>query len=489
VPEVLLNKSSFLLGVQCKKALMLNALQPELAPPPDAGAQFRMHLGQQVGQVAQARYPSGRIGRVPDSYPQSMERTRRALEDGVEVIYEAAFEAEGVRVVADILVRAGHARRLIEVKSTTSVKPEHVWDVAIQFYVLRRSGVEIEDAALLHLNREYSRAGSLDLEQLFTEASLYEDVLALQDPVEQELEACKAMLAAGVIPDIDIGQHCTDPVECSFKAHCWSHLPQPSIFDVYYIGKKAFGLYEQGITSIESVPAEAALDKRSLFHIAAHKSGEVILDRRPLQAFLEALKYPLYYLDFETLGLPIPPHDGLRPYSQLPFQYSLHIQAEPGGELEHRGYLAEPGADPRPGFLERLLEDTAGEGDIVVYHQPFEQGVLAEMARMYPGRSNAIESLMERVVDLLEPFRKRWYWHPRMGGSNSLKDVLPVFAVDLSYKALEIQHGEAAMQAFFELEQESDPIRIAALRAALWAYCELDTLAMVHILDGLRECL
>jgi hypothetical protein len=231
------------------------------------------------------------------------------------------------------------------------------------------------------------------------------------------------------------------------------------------------------------------LDKRSLFHIAAHKAGETILDRPALQTFLDGLNYPLFYLDFETVGHPIPPYEGLRPYSQLPFQYSLHIQAQPGGELEHRGYLAEPGADPRPEFLERLLEDTAGDGDIVVYHQPFEKGVLAELARVYPERSVEIEPRIGRLVDLLDPFRKRWYWHPQMGGSNSLKDVLPVFAGDLSYKVLEIQHGEAAMQAFFELEQESDPTRIAALRASLWAYCELDTLAMVRILDGLREYL
>ncbi len=275
----------------------------------------------------------------------------------------------------------------------------------------------------------------------------------------------------------------------AFKTHCWSHLPTPSVFDIYYIGKRAYDLYEQGITTIEQVPADASLDRRSLLHVTAHKAGKTILDRPKLQAFLDGMNYPLYYLDFETVAHPIPPQDGLRPYSQLPFQYSLHIQGRPGGELEHRGYLAQPGIDPRSEFLEQLLQDTPGEGDIVVYHRPFEKGVLSDLANLYPEYSTELESRIERMVDLLDPFRNRWYWHPQMGGSNSLKDVLPVFAGDLSYKELEIQHGEAAMQAFFELEHESDPARIAALRSSLWAYCELDTLAMVRILDGLRACL
>jgi hypothetical protein len=275
-------------------------------------------------------------------------------------------------------------------------------------------------------------------------------------------------------------------VECSFQEHCWSHLPQPSVFDVYFIGKKAFGLYQQGITRIESIPADAPLDKRSLSHIAAHKAGETIIDRPQLYAFLDSLTYPLYYLDFETLAHPIPRYEGLKPYSQLPFQYSLHVQAQPGGEVEHRGYLAQAGTDPRSEFLERLLTDTAGTGDIVVYHRPFEQGVLAELARTHSEQAAEIEVRIERLVDLLDPFRKRWFWHPAMGGSNSLKVVLPVFARDLAYEALDIQHGEAAMQAFFQLEQEYDPERVTALRTSLWAYSELDTLAMVRILDGLR---
>lgn len=486
LPEALLNKSIFLLGVQCKKALMLNTLQPELAPPPDAGAQLRMRLGQLVGQVAQARYPGGKVARVPDSYQESLDRTREAIDNNAQVIYEAAFEAEGVRVVADILLHGEHGWRLIEVKSTTSAKPEHLWDVAIQYYVLQHSGLVLEDAALLRLNREYARSGDLDPGQLFTEVSLLDDVLALQKQVETELAACKSVLASEVVPSIDIGPHCTDPVECSFKQHCWSHLPQPSVFDVYFIGKKAYGLYQQGITQIESIPADEPLDKRSLFHIAAHKAGETIHDRMQLQTFLDSLTYPLCYLDFETIGHPIPRYEGLSPYSQLPFQYSLHIQEQPGGDVTHHGFLAQAGTDPRPEFLERLLVDTVSSGDIVVYHRPFEQGILAELARAYPEQAAEIESRMERMVDLLDPFRKRWFWHPDMGGSNSLKVVLPVFAQDLSYEVLDIQHGEAAMEAFFQLEDEHDPTQVAALRAALWAYCELDTLAMVRILDGLR---
>ncbi|MEJ2013425.1 MAG: DUF2779 domain-containing protein [Anaerolineales bacterium] len=206
-----------------------------------------------------------------------------------------------------------------------------------------------------------------------------------------------------------------------------------------------------------------------------------------LREFLQSLSYPLYYLDFETFSLPIPPYDNLSPYSKVPFQYSLHVQDEPGGRLRHCSYLAEPGADPRPEFLRHVLEDTEGEGDIVVYHKPFEHSVLSSLTAAHPQAENAINDRLDRMVDLLDPFRKQLYWHPKMGGSNSIKNVLPVFAPELSYQELEVENGEQAMAAFVRLSAERDPARITEQRQALLDYCELDSLAMARILDGLRR--
>lgn len=487
--EPTLSKSTFLRGVQCQKSLALDALHPELRDPLEMAQQLRMQQGIAVGMQARERYPGGAVGRIPGSYIVSLQRTQELIQGGAEVIYEASFEADGVRIVADILLREADGWRLVEVKSTSKAKPEHVWDLAVQVHVLRRAGLELEDAALLHLNSDYVRRGELDYEALFSETSLLVEVNELQGEVAQQIELCKRTLRSGRVPEVPIGPHCRDPVDCDFIGHCWREVPSPSVFDVYYIGKRAFELYDQGIERIEDVPHDHPLDRRSTFHIEAHKAGETIVNADEIKAFLSELSYPLYYLDFETFALPIPPFDDLSPYTKVPFQYSLHVQAEPGRPLWHHGFLAEAGVDPRREFLDRLLEDTEGEGSIVVYYAPFERGVLRSLIDAFPQHGEAIEARIDRMVDLIEPFKRRAYWHLQMGGSNSLKQVLPVFAPELSYEEMEVSDGDQAMAVFLSLAGEDDPARIESLRQDLWEYCKLDTLAMVRILDGLRAAI
>jgi hypothetical protein len=485
--KALLSKSTLLRGAQCQKALALDALHPELRDPLAPPEQLRMRFGQEVGLAARERYPGGSVGRIPDSYAASLKRTQDLILAGARVIYEAAFEADGVRVVADILARGRVGWRVIEVKSTTEPKPEHLLDVAVQIHTLRQCGLELQGAGLLHLNKEYVRQGDLDYEALFAETSLSAEADELQGKAGRLIEISRATLQSERVPDIPIGPHCRDPADCDFIGYCWRNIPSPSVFDVYYIGKKAYDLYAQGVERIEDIPRGYPLNRRSAVHVEAHKAGELIVRPAELRSFLAGFKYPLYYMDFETFALPIPPFDGLKPYDKVPFQYSLHVQSDPGGPLQHSGYLASAGIDPRRDFLERLLEETEAGGSIVVYSLPFERGVMESLAERFSGRREAIRNRVERMVDLLVPFRQRSYWHPGMGGSNSLKQVLPVFAPELSYEDLEIGDGESAMAAFLSLEEEGDPRRTDELRQALWHYCELDTLAMVRIVDGLRE--
>ncbi len=367
------------------------------------------------------------------------------------------------------------------------MEEEHLWDVAVQAYVLHGAGVRLEDTCLLHMNSDYVRVGELDLKELFTEVSVMQEVEELQDEVEQSVASSKEQLVRGEVPEQDIGAFCAEPRPCDFKGHCWEQLPSPSVFDVYYIGKRAFDLYAQGITRIEKIPDDHPLDKRSRFHIQAHKSGETIIHQKDLLAFIAALDVPLYYLDFETFALPIPPFEGLSPYSKVPFQYSLHVQAEAGGEVVHSGFLAEAGVDPRREFLSSLLSETEGLGSIIVYYQSFERSVLAALGEQYPHFKPAIDGRIERFVDLWDPFRKQQFYTPAMGGSTSLKSVLPALVPEMRYDDLEISDGNQAMEAYLSLVEMTDPEEIERIRGDLWEYCQLDTLAMVRILEELRK--
>jgi hypothetical protein len=486
----LLTKSTFLRGLQCPKSLMLDALQPELRTPLDSHAQLRMRLGQEVGLLARQRYPDGLIGRIPGAIEPSLQRTQEYIEGGARVLYEPAFQYNGVFILVDVLVRGESGWHLIEVKSTSQVKDQHHWDLAIQAYVLRGIGMTLADAILLHMNTDYVRQGELDLAELFTETSLLKEVDHLQPQVKESVAESKRFLTLGEIPERDIGPHCTDPEICDYKDHCWTSLPSPSVFDVYRLtSKKKHDLYQEGVVRIEDIPTTFPMSASSQFHVEAHKAGEKILRREELATFFETLTYPLHYLDFETFGVPIPPFDGLKPYSNVPFQYSLHIQAAPGSAIEHSGFLAQAGKDPRRAFIEQLLAETEGPGDIIVYNASFERGVLMALVEQFPQYAQALEARIDRLVDLMIPLRDRLYWTPMMGGSVSLKSVLPALVPMLSYDSLDVQHGTQAMDVYLKLADLGESGAAEEQRKALWEYCKLDTLAMVRILEVLRELL
>lgn len=465
---------------------MLDRLQPELRDPLDLQSQMRMRLGQEVGQVVRGRFPGGKVGRVPGNPERSLQRTQTLIDEGVDVLYEATFQYDGVLIQADLLLKGDAGWRLYEVKSGSGVENHHLWDLAVQVYVVRGTGLIMEDASLIHVNSEYIRQGELDLGALFTEAPLMTDIDMLEDEVRRIITVSKDLLASGEIPERDIGPYCEDPDTCDFKGHCWAHLPSPSVFDVYrLVKKKKFALYYEGIMGIEDIPPEYPLPDSSRFHVEAQRMDRPIIDRYALMTFIEKLEYPLFFVDFETFSLPIPPYDGVRPYNQVPFQFSLHVRHKPAGDLEHQAYLAQPGIDPRPEFLTKLLEMTAGPGDLLVYNASFERGVLASLVHQFPEHQAAIESRISRLVDLLEPFRERMYYKSEMGSSYSLKSVLPALVPELTYDTLTVQDGTQAMEVFLNLSELEEPEQIEAQRQALQDYCELDTLAMVRILDAL----
>lgn len=485
-----LTKSTFLRGLQCPKSLMLNELQPELRDPLDSQSQLRMRLGQEVGMLARGRYPGGEIGRIPGMIDPSLRRTQDLIKAGMQVLYEPAFQFDQVFILVDILVMGEQGWRLIEVKSTSQVKDQHLWDLAVQLFVLRGSGLLVEDAILLHMNSDYVRQGALDLQALFQESSLIMQVEELQPQVEASISSSISHLHAEVVPDRDIGPYCKDPVDCDFIGHCWAHLPQPSIFDLYRLTmRKKFELYQAGITRIEDVPASFAMPSSSGFHAEAHKARATVLKRDEVMAFIKGLRYPLFFLDFETFGIPIPPYDGLSPYTNVPFQYSLHMQEVAGAAARHTGFLAQAGIDPRLDFIKQLLAEIGTSGDVIVYNASFERNVLRGLAEQFPHYAEALQALIERLIDLMEPFRQRLYWVPEMGGSVSLKSVLPALVPALGYDDLDVQDGTQAMDTYLQLVDLGDGSAADAQREALRAYCERDTLAMVRILEALEKLL
>jgi hypothetical protein len=487
----MLSKSKYIKGLQCEKRLWLDKHQPQLKDPISANQEALFAQGSDVGELAQQLFPNGKDATPDysrrDGIAIGLAQTKQWITEGADVIYEAAVSAGGVYAAMDILIREGDRWRAIEVKSSTGVKDYHINDAAIQYYVFQQAGIDLVDIELMYINNEYTRDGDLELDKLFTRESLLDQVLPLQAGIPDRIAAMAKVLRQAEAPERNIGPHCHDPFACDFIGHCWAHVPQPNVLDIARIGSKGWDLMDQGIMAFDEIPADAPLNDKQWNQVNGHNTGAEVWDKPAIQSFLSEWEYPLYFFDFETIGPAVPLFDDTRPYQQYPFQYSLHIIREPGAEVEHKEYLADPSAgDPRPMLMVNMIKDLGTIGSIVTYNMGFEKGKIRDLAITYGEYAQYLMPIIDRIVDLIIPFRSHWCYLPAMKGSASIKAVLPALT-NLSYDDLEIKEGGTASntwQAMAEGKFEGDQ---ATTMHALREYCKLDTWAMVEVWRVLGE--
>jgi hypothetical protein len=328
----------------------------------------------------------------------------------------------------------------------------------------------------------------LDIQQLFTVASVLEPVLNLFPSIPEQVERMRAILSSDVVPEKEIGAHCSSPYSCDFRGHCWKHVPKYSVFDIANLrAPKKFDLYQQNILLLKDIPDDYPLNYNQRMQVNSEVNNETHINNAAIRQFVAGLNYPIYHLDYETFATAVPIYDGSRPYQQLVFQYSLHIEHE-DGTIEHREFLADHnGEDPRIEFVQRLIQDCGTSGDILVYNIGFERGKTNELLKFAPEHHDALRNIIGRFKDLMTPFQKRWYYTHDMRGSYSIKAVLPALVPELSYSDLNIQEGGTASNTFAALVQGLFEGDVEQARKDLLDYCEMDTWAMVKVLERLKE--
>jgi len=474
-----LSKSKLMSFRQCPRKLWLERHQPGLAQDiPGQAAVFA--VGHEVGELARQLYDTGGgiLIDYGDGLKAAMRRTQEVLAQAPRVpVFEATFERNGLLVRADVLERGREGTRLIEVKASTSVKPEHVVDCAIQSWVLDGTTVAAGSVALAHVDNSFVYGGAADYSGLLKEQDLSTAIAPLKEQVPSWLRTAKRVLA-GPEPAAAIGTRCWTPYECPFQSHCWKQV-EHSIAELPGIGRRLDQLLAEGHYELEALPEEllTTADQRRVWRAARRNTPELSLAAR--QEF-RTLGFPRYYLDFETISFAIPRWAGTRPYQQLPFQWSLHVE-DTQGHLEHAGFLDLSGEMPLRAAATALLAATAGAGPVFMY-TAFERTCLRTLGDFCPDLRESLEALAERLVDLL-PIARRHYYHPAMHGSWSIKKLLPTIAPELDYSRLgEIQEGSAAQQAYVEATAPAtSAARREEIRGKLLAYCAQDTLAMVTL--------
>ena len=487
-----LSKSKYCKGVQCPKILWMDRYKPEEAE--DVLPEAILANGNRVGNLARRYF--GEYDLVEFDYDKSVMigKTRQLMEAGSENIAEAAFLIDSLYCAVDILRKNGEGYDIVEVKSSTHVTDIYIEDMAFQYYVLKRCGIDVKRVFLMHLNSEYVRHGEIDLNGLFTLKEFTEDVKGKYSEVESNIKSICDYVETDCEPERDIDVYCENPYLCAYYGYCAKHIPEQSVFNVRRLKTaKKYEYYHQGIITFEDIvkqqPKLSANQWRQVDGAYYDRPDEV--DAEAIKEFLETLTYPLYHLDFETFQQAIPEYDGLSPYCQIPFQYSLHIE-QADGTLEHREFLAKEGADPRRAIAESLCKDFPTDVCVLAYNKSFEQRVLKGLADYFPDLSERLLAIRENIRDLMIPFLKQQYYCKAMQGSYSIKYVLPALCPgdpELDYHALEgVHNGSEASETFADLPNHT-PEEIKVMRSNLLKYCCLDTLAMVKVLEKLREAI
>lgn len=480
-----LSKSRITAFEQCPKRLWLQVHRRELADYDD-GAEARFATGHLVGDEACRQCPGGVMVEAEPDLAAALATTRGLLDAGHRApIFEATFEHDGVLVRCDLLEPDGAgAWRMAEVKSAGSAKDYHKGDLATQIWVARGAGLPLSGAAIRHVDTSFVLAREGDYVGLFADAELLEEL----DEMARERRKVSQMardVLAGPEPDAAPGDQCDAPFACEFTAHCHAGLPAGPEWPVTVLpnggGKKWLA---RGIEDLLAVPVEDLSPLHARVHRAT-ATGAPYHDAGGAQAAMANWAYPRTWLDFETIAFALPRWVGTRPYEQVAFQFSAHVE-HGAGVFDHVEHLHLDASDPRRALAEALAR-LPGKGAVIAYNASFERKVLTMLAATFAELAAALESLAERLVDLLPVARAHWY-HRDQRGSWSIKAVLPTIAPELEYAGLEVKDGGAAQEAYLEaIDTDCTAERRDALAAALRAYCGRDTWAMVVVARGLGE--
>ncbi|MFC1994294.1 DUF2779 domain-containing protein [Chloroflexota bacterium] len=485
MPDRLLSKSKYLNGLQCPRYLWIACNEPARIPEPDLATQHIFDQGHLVGELATKLFPKG-IDVPIEDFRGNIAMAKDLLQKR-KPLFEAGMLSGRTYSRLDILNPANEDEwDIIEVKSSTSVKEVNVHDVSFQRLCCEDSGLKTRKCFLAYINNQCVKHGEINPEELITIQDISDEVADTSEGIQGRIARMLEVIDAPACPEASIGPHCSSPYGCPLT-DCWEGLPEHNVFTLYYGGKKSHELYRSGILDITLIPIHYKLSDKQRIQCDCVESGTPYINKDAIRQFLDSVKYPLYYLDFETFSTAIPLFDGTRPYQNIPFQFSLHVQETPGGELRHFSFLGEGRHDPRPELLVSLSQLIGKNGSVIAYNKSFEQNVLVGLSDAFPEYADWAENVIARFVDLYVPFRSFYYYHPSQNGSASLKNVLPAITGQ-GYEGMTIAKGDEASLAFLRITfDDLSSEEVESVRDDLLAYCKLDTEGMVRIIERLQE--
>ncbi|MGB8543109.1 MAG: DUF2779 domain-containing protein [Candidatus Acidiferrales bacterium] len=483
-----ISKTDYVLWRECAKNAWIKLHRPEIyyAAELTEFEQAVIDAGIDVESVARGLFPGGVLVTGPKA--EAQEKTTALLGANSMTLFQAMFERDGLLAAIDVLQfdRAAGEYAIHEIKSSTEIHERHLYDLAFQVILLRKSGRKVSRACLVYLNPNYVRRGELDLGRLFISVDMISRVDQIADTVTKELDEARAYLLSDTEPK--------GPCCCIYKGrsrHCSTFrysnpgVPEYGIHDLTRIGnspERLKQLVAAAAFTLDKVPSDIKLTDAQKMQVRVYRTGETVLEKKLIAKELGELNYPLHFIDYETYAPPLPKFDRFSPYDQIPLQYSVHIVGSPDEEPVHRDFLWNWPADPTASFLNSLKQNVASFGAIIVWNKSFESHVNDRVAFRVPEERSYLAEVNDRIYDLKDIFAKQYFVHRDLLGKVSIKHVLPILAPELSYSSLAIQNGATAALAWKDLlSGELSDKEAAELGGKLRAYCALDSYGMLAI--------
>lgn len=451
-----------------------------------------IETGNEVEAAARLLFPTGVLVEGRDEAAQAL--TKKLVDERAPTIFQPVFASDGFLAAVDVLKYdpGSDSYHILEIKASNEVKPDwHPHDLAFQVILLRKCGLKVSKAFIMHLNPEYVRQGDLDLAKCFAQTDLTDMMTELMPAIEEEMRRARAYLSHPTEqrPGMCDCLYKTRSNHCTTFAHSNPTIPEYGVHDVSRISKgKLMDLVDSGIFLLEHIPEDFELSDKQRTQVDLAARAAPLIRNDLIKCELDKLEYPLYFLDYETFACALPRFDGFGTYQHIPFQYSLHIVERPGTEPIHREFLYAEADDPTPHFARSMRDHIGDKGSVIVWYKPFECGRNREIARRLPMYRAFYDSVDSRIYDLRDIFSKQYYVHKDFKGKTSIKKVLPVLAPGFSYKGLAIREGGTASQKWNEMATGCIPREIKDLIGAnLKEYCKLDTYAMYAIWKHLYD--
>ena len=486
-----LSKSKLLAFRRCPKRLWLEVHQPELKED-SADTQARFQIGHQVGDIARRIYdPEGKgalIDVQTEGFAGAFARTTKLMSDSRRPVFEAGFQANGALAFADVMLpeldSGQPVWRMVEVKSSASVKDYHHDDIAVQAFIVQSAGVNLKSVALAHVDNSWIYPGNEDYRGLLVENDLTAEAFARTEEVKGWINEAQSIVAKPTAPEIAIGNQCDSPYECGFCDYCYRGIPQPkqAEYPIQWLRLRCSKREQlaEDVDDMRNVPV-GLLNEKQLMIKEHTLANTVFFDAAGAAADLAPYGFPAYFLDFETIQFVVPIWKGTRPYQIIAFQFSLHTLTE-DGRLEHTAFLDLSGNDPSESLAKAMITACGDHGPVFVYNAGFEGTRISQLAERFPELAKSLLDINARLVDLCPIARSRYY-HPSQQGSWSLKAVFPAIAPELSYDNLDgVQDGGMAMEAYGEaIHSDTSAERKSEIEKQLLTYCQLDSFATVRL--------